>query len=187
MASSLDTRPDGAAPDDATAPDLHAFEHHWQDEADAAFLYDVLAKAEPDAHKRDLYRKLSEVEERHVEIWGALLRQHGREPAPFKPTTRARVLASLGRRIGPSFLLPMLLREEGREVKAYLAMHRATPGGVAGKGEALTLARESAEHATTLAGLAGRAGEAAATVRERREALTRSLRPALGITIRVRQ
>ena len=159
MASSLDLRPDGAAPDDVGAPDLHAFEHHWQDEADAAFLYDVLAKAEPDAHKRDLYRKLSEVEERHVEIWGALLRQHGREPAPFKPTARARVLASLGRRIGPGFLLPMLLREEGREVRAYLAMHRATPGGVAGKGEALTLARESAEHATTLAGIAGRAGE----------------------------
>jgi hypothetical protein len=36
--------------------------------------------------------------------------------------------------------------------------------------------------------LARRLGrEAAATVRERREALTRSLRPALGITIRVRQ
>jgi VIT1/CCC1 family predicted Fe2+/Mn2+ transporter len=159
MASSLDTRPGGAAPDDVTGPDLHAFEHHWQDEADAAFLYDVLARAEPDEHKRGLYRKLSEVEERHVEIWGSLLRQHGREPAPFKPTARARVLASLGRRIGPGFLLPMLLREEGREVRGYLAMHRATPGGVAGKGEALTLARESAEHATTLAGIAGRAGE----------------------------
>src|SRR6476469_4154371 len=155
MASSLQPPP---APG-ANAPDLHAFEHHWQDEADAAFLYDVLAHAEPDERKRDLYRKLSEVEQRHVEIWGNLLRANGREPDAFKPTFRARVLATLGRRIGPHFLLPMLLQEEGREVKAYLAMHRATPGGVAGKGEALTLARESAEHATTLAGIAGRAGE----------------------------
>ena len=159
MASSLDMRPGESVPDGATVPDLHAFEHHWQDEADAAFLYDVLAGAEPDAHKRDLYRKLSAVEQKHVEIWGSLLRAHGREPSSFKPTARARILATLGRRIGPNFLLPMLLREEGREVKAYLAMHRATPGGVAGKGEALTLARESAEHATTLAGIAGRAGE----------------------------
>ncbi len=26
--------------------DLDTFEHHWQDEADAAFLYRILAKAE---------------------------------------------------------------------------------------------------------------------------------------------
>ena len=152
MATSL------ASPRSST-PDLDLFAHHWQDEADAAFLYGILADAESDPHKRSLYRRLSQVEEKHVEIWGGLLRQHGRTPAPFRPSVRARVLASLGRRFGPGFLLPMLLREEGREVKGYLAMHRATPGGVAGKGEALTLARESAEHATTLAEIAGRAGE----------------------------
>ena len=77
MASSLELRPGESSPDGATAPDLHAFEHHWQDEADAAFLYDVLAGAEPDEHKRDLYRKLSAVEQKHVEIWGTLLRAHG--------------------------------------------------------------------------------------------------------------
>jgi predicted membrane protein (TIGR00267 family) len=53
----------------------------------------------------------------------------------------------------------MLLQEEGREVKGYLDMHRSTPAGAHGGGEALTLARESAEHATTLAGIAGKSGE----------------------------
>jgi VIT1/CCC1 family predicted Fe2+/Mn2+ transporter len=53
----------------------------------------------------------------------------------------------------------MLLQEEGREVKGYLDMHRATPAGAPGGGEALTLAKESAEHATTLAGIAGKSGE----------------------------
>jgi VIT1/CCC1 family predicted Fe2+/Mn2+ transporter len=53
----------------------------------------------------------------------------------------------------------MLLAEEGREVKGYLAMHRSTSAGVAGKGEALTLARESAEHAETLNQISGRTGE----------------------------
>ena len=138
------------------APDLDAFTHHWQDEGDAAFLYGVLADAESDARKRELYRKLADVERRHVEIWESLLRAHGRAPKVFRPSGRARLLAVLGRRFGPAFLLPMLLREEGREVKAYLDMHQATPRGVAGKGEALTLARESAEHATTLSELAGR-------------------------------
>ena len=140
-------------------PDLHLFEHHWQDEADAAFLYRVLSGAEADAKKKDLYARLADVEERHVAIWGDLLTQGGRPPRPFRPSGRARLLAFLGRTIGPRFLLPMLLAEEGREVKGYLAMHRATPAGVAGKGEALTLARESAEHATTLGTLAGSAGE----------------------------
>ena len=53
----------------------------------------------------------------------------------------------------------MLLEEEGREVKAYLDMHRETPRGAPGGAEALTLARESADHATTLGEIAGKGGE----------------------------
>jgi VIT1/CCC1 family predicted Fe2+/Mn2+ transporter len=140
-------------------PDLQAFEHHWQDEADAAYLYRILADAEPDASKSDLYRRLADVEDRHVQVWGDLLRRHGRPPRRFRPTGRTRLLARLGRMLGPGFLLPMLLREEGREVKAYLDMHRTTPRGADGSAESLTLARESAEHAQTLNGIAGRTGE----------------------------
>ena len=142
-----------------TNPDLDAFEHHWQDEADAAYLYSVLAGAEPDPQKKALYEKLSEVEQKHLEIWARLLEEHGRKVGAHRPTARTRLLAFLGRRIGPSFLLPMLLAEEGREVKAYLGMHRMTAEGVAGKSEALTLARESADHAMTLNKVAGRTGE----------------------------
>src|SRR5678816_2510777 len=53
----------------------------------------------------------------------------------------------------------MCIRDRGREVKAYLDMHRTTGAGVAGRDEALTLAKESAEHATTLNTIAGRTGE----------------------------
>jgi VIT1/CCC1 family predicted Fe2+/Mn2+ transporter len=139
--------------------DVHTFEHHWQDEADAAFLYRILAKAESDPRKKDIYARLAAVEDRHVVIWGDLLASHGHPPKTFRPSTRARILARLGRMFGPGFLLPMLLQEEGREVKGYLDMHRATPAGAPGGGEALTLARESAEHATTLAGIAGKSSE----------------------------
>ena len=143
----------------ASAPDLDAFEHHRQDEADAAFLYRVLAGAEPDERKRTLYLKLAEVEDRHTVIWEGLLREHGRAVTPHQPSTRTRLLAAMGRRLGPRFLLPMLLAEEGREVKGYLNMHRTTALGVAGKGEALTLARESAHHAETLNEISGKTGE----------------------------
>lgn len=141
------------------APDLDSFHHHWQDEADAAYLYRVLSDSETDAQKKDIYRRLAEVEDRHLEIWSALLAKHGRSPGRHRPTARTRLLAFLGRRFGPGFLLPMLLAEEGREVKAYLDMHRTTSRGVAGRDEALVLAKESAEHATTLNGIAGRSGE----------------------------
>ena len=140
-------------------PDLHAFEHHWQDEADAAYLYRILAAAEPDQHKKDIYSRLAEVEDRHVVVWSELMKSHGQPPKTFQPSGRARLLARIGKLFGPGFLLPMLLQEEGREVKAYLDMHRATPQGAPGGGEALTLARESAEHATTLAGISGKQGE----------------------------
>ena len=140
-------------------PDVHTFEHHWQDEADAAYLYRILSEAEPDPRKKDIYARLADVEDRHVVVWGDLMTKHGHPPKAFKPSARARLLARLGKVFGPGFLLPMLLKEEGREVKGYLDMHRATPAGAPGGGEALTLAKESAEHATTLAGIAGKSGE----------------------------
>ncbi len=140
-------------------PDLDTFAHHWQDEADAAFLYRLLAAAEPDGKKRDLYQRLAAVEDRHVEIWARLLRDHGRPPPLFEPSARTRLLARLGRMFGPAFLLPMLLAEEGREVKGYLDMHRRTARGAAGSTESLELARESAEHAATLNEISGKSGE----------------------------
>jgi VIT1/CCC1 family predicted Fe2+/Mn2+ transporter len=143
----------------APPPDIHAFEHHWQDEADAAFLYRALASVEPDAKKRDVYARLAQVEDRHVEIWAKLLTELGHPPKPFTPTARSRLLAWLGRRFGPGFLLPHLLREEGREVKGYLDLHRKTPSGAPGGNESLLLARESAEHASELAGISGKPGE----------------------------
>jgi predicted membrane protein (TIGR00267 family) len=144
---------------DKAPPDLDAFLHHWQDEADAAYLYRLLASAEHDAKKKDIYSRLAEVEDRHLVIWADLLEKNGRRVPIFRPSGRTRLLALFGRMFGPNFLLPMLLEEEGREVKAYLEMHRATPRGAPGGPEALTLARESAEHATTLSEIAGKKGE----------------------------
>ncbi|MFL6236198.1 MAG: VIT1/CCC1 transporter family protein [Thermoanaerobaculia bacterium] len=140
-------------------PDLEAFAHHWQDEADAAYLYHLLSQIERDPRKRDLYQRLSHVEDRHTKIWGDLLAASGRPVGPFRPTLRARAMALLGRTLGPRALLPLLLIEEGREVRAYLEMYRSTPAGAAGQHEALLLARESAEHATTLGDIANRGTE----------------------------
>jgi VIT1/CCC1 family predicted Fe2+/Mn2+ transporter/rubrerythrin len=136
----------------------HEWLHHLADEADAAFLYRELASAERDPAKSELYLRLAAVEDRHVDLWRKLLadNQHP-TPAPI-PSRAARFRAWLARRMGTGILLPMLLEEEGREVKGYLRLYQNQPDGAAGP-TALRLAKESKEHAETLATISGTSGE----------------------------
>src|SRR5713226_205901 len=145
------------SPDRAT---LHTWLHHWQDEFDAAYLYDILAAQESDLQRQATYGKLAGVERRHTEMWAKLLGENGHRvpPGGATPSLNARVMAWLGRRFGPRYLLPLLLREEGREVKGYMDLHQASRAEDA-RAVSLTLAKESAEHAETLAGLAGASAE----------------------------
>ena len=135
-----------------------AWREHWQDEADAAFLYRVLADVEPDAERRTLYRKLAEVEDRHTQKWQELLEAEGQRVGTPSPTARARLLAWTATRFGAAILTRLLFREEGREVKGYLALYRDSAEG-ATKDTALLLAQESAQHAETLGTLSGQVGE----------------------------
>jgi vacuolar iron transporter family protein len=132
--------------------------HHLADEADAAFLYRELARAEPDPRRADLYRKLAEVEDRHVELWRGLLADQGHPVGVPAPSRSARFRAWVARRVGGGVLLPMLLAEEGREVKGYLQLYDEGAGGPVAP-TALQLARESKEHAQTLARMSGSEGE----------------------------
>ena len=142
----------------ATTPAPDIWLHHLEDEADAAFLYRELAQAEHDAGKAELYRKLAQVEDRHVEMWRTLLAETGHQVEAPLPSRGARFRAWVARRIGAGILLPMLLEEEGREVKGYLSLYRESPDSVVGP-TALTLAKESKEHAETLAAMSGAHGE----------------------------
>src|SRR3989440_10464570 len=137
---------------------LHTWVHHWQDEYDAAYLYLVLAGQEPDQKRKDVYIKLAGVEERHVQMWEKLLAEHGHPVGRPRPSLNARLRAWFGRRFGTGYLLPLLLREEGQEVKGYMDLHKEASFEDA-RDVSLQLAKESAAHAETLAGLAGRAGE----------------------------
>jgi predicted membrane protein (TIGR00267 family) len=144
-----------------TPPDaksIASWQHHLQDEADAAFLYRVLAEAEPNRVRKDLFRRLADVEDRHAAMWRKTLGDHGVSAPANPPSFKARALAWTARRFGPAVLLSLLLREEGQEVKGYLELYRETPAGQA-RDTALTLAKESAEHAGTLGGLVGAVGE----------------------------
>ena len=140
------------------APPPHTWLHHLEDEADAAFLYRELAGAERDPNKADIYRKLAAVEDRHVDMWRTLLAENGHEVDVPSPSRGAKLRAWLARRLGSGVLLPMLLEEEGREVKGYLNLYRSEPEGSVGP-TALRLAKESKEHADTLSQMSGASSE----------------------------
>lgn len=137
---------------------LHTWLHHLQDEFDAAYLYLVLAGQERDQKRKDIYIKLAGVEERHVQLWEKLLTEHGHPVERPRPSLNARLRAWFGRRFGSGYLLPLLLREEGQEVKGYMDLHKEATFDDA-REVSLKLAKESAAHAETLAELAGRAAE----------------------------
>src|SRR5881392_1366979 len=138
--------------------DVKEWLHHWQDEADAAFIYLALAGQETDPHRKDIYIKLAGVEERHVQVWSQLLAENGYKVAHARPSLNAKLRAWFGRRFGTRYLLPMLLREEGEEVKGYLNLHKESSLPDA-REVSLQLAKESAAHAGTLADLAGKGAE----------------------------
>src|SRR6266478_4170175 len=138
--------------------DIKEWLHHWQDEADAAYLYLALAGQESDPHRKDVYIKLAGVEERHVQMWSKLLGEHGHKVDHARPSLNAKLRAWFGRRFGTRYLLPMLLREEGEEVKGYLNLHNESTLPAAQE-VSLQLAKESAAHAGTLADLAGKGAE----------------------------
>lgn len=131
---------------------------HWQDEADAAFLYRALAESEPDAERGKVYLRLADVEQRHTAIWTKLFTDHGITLPKARPSRRARLLSWLGRRFGAGALLGFMRREEGTEVKGYLALYRESATAEP-RQAALELARESAEHAETLSRLTAAEGE----------------------------
>jgi len=139
-------------------PTIASWRSHYLDEADAAFLYAALADIETDPDRSALYRRLADVEDRHVGVWASLFRENGLEPPEPKPTFKARIRLSLAKRFGSSFLLNVLLKEEGEEVRGYLNLHRdSTDAG--SRAAALLLAKESAEHALSLRKLSSRKGE----------------------------
>ena len=141
-----------------TAEDIALWRHHLEDEADAAYLYRVLAEVESNPERREIYRRLAEVEDRHTELWQQVFAERDIELALPRPSWRARLLAWIARRFSPSVLVPLLLREEGQEVMSYLDLYRQGSAGPAGDA-ARTLAKESAEHAETLGKMAGITGE----------------------------
>jgi vacuolar iron transporter family protein len=97
----------------------------WQEEKQSAWLYRLLAQAEPDIGKRRLFEQLAAAADSQAGFWHTqIIQQGGAEPA-FHPSLRARVVASLINHVQPRLLLPVLAAMKVRGLSAYSG---AAPG-----------------------------------------------------------
>lgn len=136
----------------------HEWIHHLQDEVDAGFLYRALAELELDTKRKEIYRRLADVEDKHVELWKTIFLENQIDVPVLNPSLKARIQYRLARLFGTQLLLPLLLREEAGEVKKYLRFHDQAEGEST-KSAAYRFATESLEHVSSLQSLAGISSE----------------------------
>jgi vacuolar iron transporter family protein len=107
------------------------------DEVDSAHVYRALAD---DSRDGALYARLAKAEERHATICLERLRALGGDATGVSPGRRARLLAALGRRFGPRFVMSSLTEGEDAAKERYAEL------GDAGA----TIAAEERAHARLL-------------------------------------
>lgn len=103
----------------ALSPDIKRYQNNWRAEQEGALLYQELAKAEHDPPLAELYRRLSESEQRHATFWAERLRSAGQAVPPVLPNWRLRTLIWLAKRFGVSAVLPLLSTMEQDASQAY--------------------------------------------------------------------
>jgi VIT1/CCC1 family predicted Fe2+/Mn2+ transporter len=103
----------------ALSSESKRYQANWRAEQEGALLYQELAKAEPNPHLAELYRRLSESERRHAAFWEERLRQAGQAVPCVSAGWRLHALIWLAKRFGVSTALPLLSTTEGEASQAY--------------------------------------------------------------------
>ncbi len=116
---------------------------NWDDERNAAALYELLAQAEKDERLAEIYRRMAAVEVRHATRWEEGLAEAGVPLPVFKLSWRTRSLGWLAKRFGPALVLPSIQAMEQRGTESYQSQ---TAGQMAG---------EERSHARLLSQIAG--------------------------------
>ncbi len=122
---------------------------YWQEEVDAAFLYNVLSSKIINTKQREAFLRLSDIEEQHAAAWKKLLEDKGTKLPVAQPSFKAKIMAFTQKYLGNKLLLNWMKKEESTEVKSYLNLYKSSLDGNV-KTLALELARDSALHAGEL-------------------------------------
>ncbi len=111
----------------------------WSQEKQSAYLYRVLAHAEPSPARRTLFHNLAREAEEQAKIWADQVRSSGRPvPSEYTPSARVRLVERLIRWLGPARLRLILsaMKVRGMSLYGQPALHlgHAMPRSVADVG-----------------------------------------------------
>ncbi len=133
---------------------IERYQVNYRAELESSLLYQELARAEQDTHLAELYRRMSETEQRHANAWAEHLRGAGQPVPGYSPTWRIRMLIWLAKRFGVSAVLPMISTMERKAVGTYATQPEADAAGMqASERSHVRLFREV--QTTTHGGIAG--------------------------------
>ena len=110
--------------------DAQRYRANLQGEIDSAAVYSALADVEPEPNLAAVYRKLASIESAHAQFWRDHLGRGGEHGVVITPSFRARAMAWLARRFGPSFILPTIEAAEARDIDAYDNQPEAVAAGL---------------------------------------------------------
>jgi len=91
-----------------TPEDIRRYHRNLLAERNAQTLYRCLADHEENPNLAALYRKLSETEGGHADVWEEKLKQAGVVVPVYRPSWRTRVLCRLTAMFGPGFVIPTI-------------------------------------------------------------------------------
>ncbi|MGZ8371195.1 MAG: VIT1/CCC1 transporter family protein [Caulobacteraceae bacterium] len=114
-----------------TSPaDLKRYRANLRAEIDGALVYEALANAEKDGRLAKVYGRLAAVERKHAAVWAEKLKAAGADPEGMTASPRAKLLAFLGARFGPGFVLPSVVAAEVRNSGDYDSQPDAVAAGM---------------------------------------------------------
>jgi rubrerythrin len=104
---------------------IERYQANFRAEQEGALLYQELANTVQDANLVELYRRLSETEQRHASIWAKRLQAAGQPIPTYTLDVRMRLLVWMAKRFGVSSVLPMISRKERGASRDYEAQPEA--------------------------------------------------------------
>ncbi|HEY3290390.1 MAG TPA: VIT1/CCC1 transporter family protein, partial [Anaerolineae bacterium] len=88
-------------------------------------LYGTLAEYERNPKLAEVYRRMADVEQHHVDEWTTRLKEGAVNIPAYRPSARTRLLRLLAKRFGVSFVLPSITAMECKGVNSYSGVSKA--------------------------------------------------------------
>ena len=134
--------------------DRARYEEYLEAELEAAAVYRVLADAEEDEGRRQIFEELRASEIKHAGRWAEKLGMSAAEVEPRASAVKLKSYELAARLFGTKRVVPWLVRFEAKEMAAYAA-----------DPEAVDLVEEERRHSRVLTALAGGDGDPLAGIR----------------------